>query len=95
MGTARSMATLITLYEYGYAYAHFYYFFLSQCRKSTLTLRYMSMATPRLCSSLLIIDYYMGTASLDLSSIYEYGDTFAHLDAILYGYGKSMLIVSL
>ena len=39
---------------------------------------YMSMATPRLCSSLL---YYMGTASLDLSSGYEYGDTFAHLDA--------------
>ena len=28
-----------------------------------------------------IIDYYMGTASLDSSSAYEYGDTFAHLDA--------------
>ena len=90
------MATLITLYEYGYAYAHFYYFFLSQYGKSTLILRYMSMATPRLCSSLLC--YWL---------LYGYGNStlvFRFLSMaipslismlILYGYGKSTLIVSL
>ena len=69
-----------------------FYCFLSQFGKSTLILHYMSMATPRLCSSLLLLCEYgkstlvfcfMSTAIPTLTSTLR-----------LYGYGKSTLVVS-
>ena len=76
------MATLITLYEYGYTYASFLLFFYLNA--ASLHSSYAIWVWQHLGYAHLyfIIDYYyMGMASLDSSSAYEYGDTFAHLDA--------------